>query len=113
MNIKMNAAAYAKSFETLDKVDGKGKDEYREMYEEGVIEAEQANVDSIVDKHIGFEEKFVVLFQKFLVYSTGIAVGIIIINLLYILLFGGAEILEVVSNIFAAVAMVAINERIR
>ena len=62
---------------------------------------------------VSFETKFAVLFQKFLVYGTSISVGIIIINIMYILLFSGADILPIVANIFAMVALVAINERIR
>ena len=110
MDMKMTAAAYAKSFDIVNNSNDNG---YKNRYEEGVRDSEEANNTFSMKSSVSFEEKFVILFQKFLIYATGISVGIIIVNLIYILLFGGAEITEVVSNIFAAIAMVAINERIK
>lgn len=129
MNELINAVEYAKSlidrngseYEKNDKEltkESYEKDFFRKLLMGGIVDAEKQKKETEAKKVLNifnnsFETKFVMFFQKFLIYSTGIAVGIIILNILYLIMLTDVNLSKVIANVIAALTMMIINERIK
>ncbi len=117
---EINAADYAKEFiidnngEANQRKSIDNKDLFRKLYESGIEDA-KAQYDNNEKKAIGisYERDFIKYFQKFLIYTSGISVGIIMVNLLFLLIIGDASLSKVAANVIAALTMLIINERIK